>query len=48
LTPELGAEIEAIARREYRTFTAQVVKMLQEWLEAHPEQREPPPPAAAP
>jgi hypothetical protein len=48
LTPELEAEIDAIARREYRTFTAQVVKMLQEWLEAHPEQREPPRPPAAP
>jgi hypothetical protein len=39
LTPELEAEIDAIARREYRTFTAQVVKMLEEWLAAHPEQR---------
>jgi hypothetical protein len=41
LTPELEAEIDAIARREYRTFTAQVVKMLEEWLASHPEQREP-------
>lgn len=40
--PELEAEIDAIAKREYRTFLAQVVKMLQEWLEAHPEQREHP------
>jgi hypothetical protein len=47
--PGLEREINAIAAREFRTFTAQVVKMLTEWLEAHPEQRaaaegrEPPP-----
>jgi hypothetical protein len=40
LPPELEREINAIAEREYRTFTAQVVKMLTEWLEAHPEARE--------
>lgn len=42
-SPELEAEIDAIAKREYRTFTAQLVKMLTEWLEAHPEQRAQPP-----
>ena len=39
LPPELEREIAALAEREYRTFTAQVVKMLTEWLEAHPEAR---------
>jgi hypothetical protein len=39
LPPELEREIAALAEREYRTFTAQVVKMLTEWLEAHPDVR---------
>jgi hypothetical protein len=39
LPPELEREIAALAAREYRTFTAQVVKMLTEWLAAHPEAR---------
>jgi hypothetical protein len=39
LPPELEREIAALAAREYRTFTAQVVKMLAEWLAAHPEAR---------
>jgi hypothetical protein len=32
--PELEEEIMALARREYRTFSAQVFMMLREWLDA--------------
>ena len=42
LPPELERAIAALAEREYRTFTAQVVKMLTEWLAAHPEAQEGP------
>lgn len=39
--PELAERIEKIARREYRTFTAQVMLMLSQWLEEHPEAEQP-------
>lgn len=35
--PELEEEVAALARKEYRTFSAQVFLMLREWLDARPE-----------
>ena len=35
---EIARRIDAIARRERRTFTAQLLLMLEQWLEAHPDQ----------
>jgi hypothetical protein len=32
---DLEQEIAVLAERDYRPFTAQVVKMLREWLEAN-------------
>lgn len=33
--PDLGERIADLARKEYRTFSAQVFLMLREWLEEH-------------
>jgi predicted DNA-binding protein len=36
---EIAQRIEAIAKRERRTFTAQLLLMLEQWLEQHPDER---------
>lgn len=35
LPPDLEQQVADLARREYRTFTAQVVLMLTQWLAEH-------------
>jgi predicted DNA-binding protein len=38
--PELETRLTALAGRERRTFTAQVVLMLEQWFEEHEQRRE--------
>ena len=35
--PELEAKLAALAERERRTFTAQVILIIEQWLEAREE-----------
>lgn len=38
--PELETRLMALAERERRTFTAQIMLMLEQWLDQHEPQRE--------
>lgn len=40
--PALAQQIEAVASRERRTFTAQLLLMLEQWLDEHGERAPPP------
>jgi hypothetical protein len=39
-SPMLAERIEALAKRDYRTFTGQITMMLEQWLTEHDRCRE--------